>query len=63
MARHVLKRLTENGDPVGTLTSAFNCDGKFVSSIVSFLEDIGWMKQQPSGQYVIADRGRGGQLF
>lgn len=58
LARYVLRRLTENADSIGTLTPAFDGDEKFVSSIVSFLEDIGWMIQQPTGRYVITDKGK-----
>ena len=45
------------------LAPYFEGDEKFVSSIVSFLEDVGWMKRQPSGHYVITDKGKNeGQL-
>jgi Mn-dependent DtxR family transcriptional regulator len=34
-------------------------DGKenYVSSLVSVLEDIGWIKLEPSGKYIITDKG------
>lgn len=34
-------------------------DGKenYVSSLVSILEDIGWIKLEPSGKYIITDKG------
>ena len=65
MARYILKGLTENGDSIGTLAPAFDGDEKFVSSIVFFLEDtVDWIKQQPSGEYIVTDKGKiGGQLF
>lgn len=34
-------------------------DGKenYVSSLVSILKDIGWIKLEPSGKYIITDKG------
>jgi hypothetical protein len=29
----------------------------FCHRIVSFLEDIGWLKQEPNGEYIITNRG------
>jgi Mn-dependent DtxR family transcriptional regulator len=31
---------------------------KYVSTLVSILEDVGWVEQEPSGKYIITDKGK-----
>jgi hypothetical protein len=48
LAQYVLNRLAQNGDTVQTLrTLSRDFDGNeaFVLSLISFLEDVGWMKE------------------
>ena len=39
------------------LTQDLDGKGNYVSSLVSVLEDIGWIKLEPSGKYIITDKG------
>lgn len=34
-----------------------DCDEEYSFTIVSFLRDIEWIEQEPSGKYVIIDKG------
>ena len=61
MAVYILKRIVENGDSIQKLIQDLDNDEKYPLAIVSFLEDIGWMKQEPNGEYVITNRGIKGQ--
>lgn len=51
-ARYILKRIT-NGDSIQTLIEDFDNDRRFVSTIVSFLEDVEWLKQELNGTYTL----------
>jgi hypothetical protein len=44
-ARYILKRIT-NGDSIQTLIDDFDNDRRFVLTVVSFLEDVQWLKQR-----------------
>jgi hypothetical protein len=57
LAVYILKRIVENGGSIQKLIQDLDNDEKYPLAIVSFLEDIGWMKQEPNGEYVITNRG------
>lgn len=54
-ARYILKRITI-GDSIQTLIENFDNDRRFVSTIVSFLEDVEWLKQELNGTYTITKK-------
>ncbi|MFZ0696252.1 MAG: hypothetical protein WAM88_03840 [Nitrososphaeraceae archaeon] len=54
-ARYILKRITI-GDSIQTLIEDFDNDRRFVSTIVSFLEDVEWLKQELNGTYTITEK-------
>ena len=39
------------------LTQDLNGRENYVSTVVSILEDVGWIEQEPSGKYIITDKG------
>jgi hypothetical protein len=54
-ARYILKRITI-GDSIQTLIEDFDNDRRFVLTIVSFLEDVEWLKQELNGTYTITEK-------
>lgn len=50
-------RLVVNGDTVEKLTQNLDSDEKYIFNTVSFLEDMGWLEQEPNGEYKIANSG------
>ena len=54
-------RIVVEGDMVQKLVHDLdgNLDGKekYVSTLVSILEDVGWIEQEPSGKYIITNKG------
>ena len=57
LAEYVLKKLTQDVDMIQTLSHDFDGNGAFVLSIISFLKDVGWLKEAQDGSYMITDRG------
>ena len=45
------------GDTVQKLVHDFDGEEKYVSTLVSILEDVGWIEQEPSGKYIITNKG------
>ena len=54
-ARYILKRITI-GDSIQTLIEDFDNDRRFVLTIVSFLEDVEWLKRELNGMYTITEK-------
>ena len=54
-ARYILKRIT-NGDSIQTLIEDFDNDKRFVLTVVSFLEDVEWLKRELNGMYTITEK-------
>jgi Mn-dependent DtxR family transcriptional regulator len=50
-------RIVVEGDPVQKLVQNLEDKEKYVSTLVSILEDVGWVEQEPSGKYIITDKG------
>ena len=44
------------GDTVEKLVQDFDGKERYVSTLVSILEDVGWVEQEPSGKFTITDR-------
>jgi predicted transcriptional regulator len=57
LAQYILKKLTQDGDTVQTLSHDFDDNEAFVLSVISFLEEVGWMKEAQDGSYMITDKG------
>lgn len=57
LARYVLKRITRDGDTVNKLAEGFDGNRDFVLSVIFFLKDIGWLKEEQSGEYTITAKG------
>lgn len=45
------------GDTVEKLVQDLDGKERYVSTLVSILEDVGWVEQEPSGRYIITDKG------
>ena len=45
------------GDTVQKLVQDLDGKEKYVSTLVSILEDVGWIEQEPSGKCIITDKG------
>ena len=50
-------RIVVEGDTVQKLVHDFDGKERDVSTLVSILEDVGWFEQEPSGKYIITDKG------
>jgi Mn-dependent DtxR family transcriptional regulator len=50
-------RIVVEGDPVQKLVQDLEDKEKYVSTLVSILEDVGWVEQEPSGKYIITNKG------
>ena len=46
------------GDTVQKLVQDLDGKEKYVSTLVSILEDVGWIEQEPSGKYIITGKGK-----
>ena len=57
LAGYVLMRIVGEGDTVEVLTQSLDDKESYVSTLTSILEDIGWIEQDPSGKYIITDKG------
>ncbi|MGC2562730.1 MAG: hypothetical protein WA326_06960 [Nitrososphaeraceae archaeon] len=52
-----MMRIVVEGDTVQKLVQNLDGKEKYVSTLVSILEDVGWVEQEPSGKYIITDKG------
>jgi Mn-dependent DtxR family transcriptional regulator len=50
-------RIVVVGDRVEKLVHDLDTNEKYVSTLVSILEDVGWVEQEPSGKYIITNKG------
>jgi Mn-dependent DtxR family transcriptional regulator len=50
-------RIVVEGDTVQKLVQDLDGKEKYFSTLVSILEDGGWVEQEPSGKYIITDKG------
>jgi hypothetical protein len=53
--RYVLKRVTEN-DTVQRLAQDFEGNEDYVLSVISFLKEIVWLKEEQNGEYIITEK-------
>lgn len=50
-------RIDENDHTVERLTEDLNSREKYFLTLASILEDVGWIEQESSGEYIITDKG------
>lgn len=50
-------RIVVVGDMVEKLVHDLDTNEKYVSTLISILEDVGWVEQDPSGKYIITNKG------
>jgi Mn-dependent DtxR family transcriptional regulator len=50
-------RIVVEGDTVQKLDQELDGKEEYVSTLVSILEDVGWVEQEPSGKYIITNKG------
>jgi Mn-dependent DtxR family transcriptional regulator len=50
-------RIAVGGDTVQKLVQDLDGKEKYVSTLVSILEDIGWVEQEPNGKHIITNKG------
>jgi Mn-dependent DtxR family transcriptional regulator len=50
-------RIAVEGDTAEKLVQDLDGKEKYVSTLVSILEDVGWIEQEPSDKYIITNKG------
>jgi Mn-dependent DtxR family transcriptional regulator len=50
-------RIVVEGDTVEKLVQDLDGKERYVSTLVSILEDVRWVEQEPSGKYIVTDKG------
>ena len=50
-------RIVVEGNTVQKLVQDLDGKEKYFSTLASILEDVGWVEQEPSGKYIITDKG------
>ena len=50
-------RIVVEGGTVEKLVQDLDGKERYVSTLVSILEDVGWVEQEPSGKFTITDKG------
>ncbi|MGB8134899.1 MAG: hypothetical protein WCE99_11985 [Nitrososphaeraceae archaeon] len=50
-------RIVVEDDTVQKLVHDLDGKEKYFSTLVSILEDVGWVEQEPSGKYIITNKG------
>lgn len=58
LAKYVLGRLTNDQNTIEKIAEDFDNNRKFISDVVDFLKDIGWIKQNQDGSYQVTRKGR-----
>jgi hypothetical protein len=58
LAKYVLLRLVNDHDSIGKIAENFDKDKRFIYEVVTFLEDIGWMRQKPDGYFKMTRKGK-----
>ena len=58
LAKYVLDKLTIDQSTIGRISEDFDNDKEFISGVVDFLEDIGWIIQDRNGSYHVTRKGQ-----
>lgn len=62
MAKYVLLRLVDDLESIERVAEDFDNDQRFISGVVDFLKDIGWIKQDMKGAYRITTKGKNSMI-
>jgi hypothetical protein len=55
LAKYILLRLVYNNESIEHLAEDFDNDVRFINSVVKFLKDVRWIKQDSTGRYQMSD--------
>jgi hypothetical protein len=58
LARYVLGRLTNDQSSIEKIAKDFDRDKEFISGIIKFLKDIGWIQEDQNGSYQVTRKGQ-----
>jgi hypothetical protein len=58
LAKYVLKRLVNDHESVEKIAVDFGGDKKFIIGVIHFLDDIGWIRQDSTGNYRMTRKGK-----
>jgi hypothetical protein len=50
LAKYILLRLVYNNESIEQLAEDFDNDVRFINSVVKFLKDVRWIKQDSTGR-------------
>jgi hypothetical protein len=50
LAKYILLRLVYNNESIEQLAEDFDNDVRFINSVVKFLKDVKWIKQDSTGR-------------
>ena len=51
LAKYIMLRVVNNHENIEKVSEDFGNDVRFISHVVKFLKDVGWIKQDDSGDY------------
>ena len=60
LAKYVMLRLTNDRDTVKKIAADVDEDETFVIGVVKFLFEVGWIKEDKNGNYLITKKGKNG---
>ena len=55
LAKYILLRLVYNNESTEHLAEDFDNDVRFINSIIKFIKDVRWIKQDDIGRYQMSD--------
>lgn len=55
LAKYILLRLVYNNESIEYLAEDFDNDVRFINSVIKFLKDVRWIKQDSTGRYQMSD--------
>jgi hypothetical protein len=55
LAKYISLRLVDNNETIEQVSIDFENDVRFVTRVVKFLKDVGWIKQVSNGSYQMTD--------
>jgi hypothetical protein len=55
LAKYISLRLVDNNEAIEQVSVDFENDVRFVTRVVEFLKDVGWIKQVSNGSYQMTD--------
>jgi hypothetical protein len=55
LAKYILLRIVENKEGIEQLAKDFDNDVRFITRVIEFLKDVGWIRQNSNGTYQMTD--------